>query len=447
MNKAVKTGLILTFGFITGVSLTMTQGVLAEREESKSQLSLPLAQLQNFTNIYARIKADYVEKVDDKTLLTHAIRGMLSGLDPHSSYLDPEQYQELRIGTTGQFGGLGIQVGMEDGFVKVIAPIDDTPAYRAGLEAGDLIIRLDDKPVKGMTLDEAVKLMRGEPGSDIELTIVRTGADKPFQVTITRDIIKVKSVKNRMLEPDFGYVRISNFQSKTGSHLLDAINKLTKENKNDLKGLILDLRNNPGGVLHAAAEVSDLFLHKGKIVYTEGRIENSYMEFNAKPGDVLDGAPLIVLINSGSASASEIVAGALQDHKRGIIVGTKSFGKGSVQTIQELPSGGAVKMTTARYYTPNGTSIQAQGIEPDIKLERVKITKLDDPSITSVKEADLSGHLSNPKNGDDKDSKDGKQSSKKGSKKDKEKQPLSSTDYQLYEALNLLKGLSIFSQK
>jgi len=447
MNKAVKTGLILTFGFITGVSLTMTQGVLAEREETKSQLSLPLAQLQNFTNIYARIKADYVEKVDDKTLLTHAIRGMLSGLDPHSSYLDPEQYQELRIGTTGQFGGLGIQVGMEDGFVKVIAPIDDTPAYRAGLEAGDLIIRLDDKPVKGMTLDEAVKLMRGEPGSDIELTIVRTGADKPFQVTITRDIIKVKSVKNRMLEPDFGYVRISNFQSKTGSHLLDAINKLTKENKNDLKGLILDLRNNPGGVLHAAAEVSDLFLHKGKIVYTEGRIENSYMEFNAKPGDVLDGAPLIVLINSGSASASEIVAGALQDHKRGIIVGTKSFGKGSVQTIQELPSGGAVKMTTARYYTPNGTSIQAQGIEPDIKLERVKITKLDDPSITSVKEADLSGHLSNPKNGDDKDSKDGKQSSKKGSKKDKEKQPLSSTDYQLYEALNLLKGLSIFSQK
>ena len=447
MNKAVKTGLILTFGFIAGVSLTMTQGVLAEREESKSQLSLPLAQLQNFTNIYARIKADYVEKVDDKTLLTHAIRGMLSGLDPHSSYLDPEQYQELRIGTTGQFGGLGIQVGMEDGFVKVIAPIDDTPAYRAGLESGDLIIRLDDKPVKGMTLDEAVKLMRGEPGSDIELTIVRTGADKPFQVTITRDIIKVKSVKKRMLEPNFGYVRISNFQSKTGSHLLDAINKLTKENKADLKGLILDLRNNPGGVLHAAAEVSDLFLHKGKIVYTEGRIENSYMEFNAKPGDVLDGAPLIVLINSGSASASEIVAGALQDHKRGIIVGTKSFGKGSVQTIQELPSGGAVKMTTARYYTPNGTSIQAEGIEPDIKLERVKITKLDDPSVSSVKEADLSGHLANPKNGDDKGSKDDKQSSKKDRKKDKEEQPLSSTDYQLYEALNLLKGLSIFSQK
>ena len=449
MNKAVKTGLILTFGFITGVSLTMTQGVLAEREETKAQLSLPLAQLQNFTNIYAKIKADYVEKVDDKTLLTHAIRGMLSGLDPHSSYLDPEQYQELRIGTTGQFGGLGIQVGMEDGFVKVIAPIDDTPAYRAGLEAGDLIIRLDDKPVKGMSLDEAVKLMRGEPGSDIELTIVRTGKDKPFQVTITRDIIKVKSVKNRMLEPNFGYVRISNFQSKTGSHLLDAINKLTKENKADLKGLILDLRNNPGGVLHAAAEVSDLFLHKGKIVYTEGRIENSYMEFNAKPGDVLDGAPLIVLINSGSASASEIVAGALQDHKRGIIVGTKSFGKGSVQTIQELPSGGAVKMTTARYYTPSGRSIQAEGIAPDIKLERVKITKLDDPSIGSVKEADLSGHLSNPKNGDSKDNKtkDDKKQSKKDSKKDKEKQPLSSTDYQLYEALNLLKGLSIFSQK
>lgn len=447
MNKAVKTGLILTFGFITGVSLTLTEGVLAERTETTTELSLPLAQLQNFTNIYAKIKADYVEKVDDKTLLTHAIRGMLSGLDPHSSYLDPEQYQELRIGTTGQFGGLGIQVGMENGFVKVIAPIDDTPAYRAGLEAGDLIIRLDDKPVKGMSLDDAVKLMRGEPGSDIELLIVRSGVEKPFKVTITRDIIKVKSVKNRMLEPDFGYVRISNFQSKTGSQLLDAINKLTKENKTELKGLILDLRNNPGGVLHAAAEVSDLFLQKGKIVYTEGRIENSYMEFNAKPGDVLDGAPLIVLINGGSASASEIVAGALQDHKRGIIVGTKSFGKGSVQTIQELPSGGAVKMTTARYYTPSGRSIQAEGIEPDIKLERVKITKLDESNLGSVKEADLSGHLSNPKNGDEKSGKDDTTKSTNDSKEEKEKQPLSSTDYQLYEALNLLKGLSIFSQK
>jgi len=447
MNKAVKTGLILTFGFITGVSLTITQGVLAEKPESKTQLSLPLAQLQNFTNIYAKIKADYVEQVDDKTLLTHAIRGMLSGLDPHSSYLDPEQYQELRIGTTGQFGGLGIQVGMEDGFVKVIAPIDDTPAFRAGMEAGDLIIRLDDKPVKGMTLDGAVKLMRGEPGSDIVLTVVRAGKDKPFKVTITRDIIKVKSVKNRMLEPDFGYVRISNFQSKTGSHLLDAIKKLSKENKGKLKGLILDLRNNPGGVLHAAAEVSDLFLHKGKIVYTEGRIENSYMEFNAKPGDVLDGAPLIVLINGGSASASEIVAGALQDHQRGIIVGTKSFGKGSVQTIQELPSGGAVKMTTARYYTPKGRSIQAEGIEPDIKLERVKITKLDEPNVGSVKEADLSGHLVNPTNGDDENANTGKKQSSKDNKKTEETKPLSSTDYQLYEALNLLKGLSIFSRK
>lgn len=447
MNKAVKTGIILTVGFFVGVSLTITQGVLAERPETRKEVSLPLAQLQNFTNIYAKIKADYVEKVDDKTLLEHAIRGMLSGLDPHSSYLDPEQYQELRIGTTGQFGGLGIQVGMEDGFVKVIAPIDDTPAYRAGLEAGDLIIRLDDKPVKGMTLDDAVKLMRGEPGSDIDLMIVRTGVDKPFKVTITRDIIKVKSVKQRLLEPGYGYVRISNFQSKTGSQLLDAINKITKENKADLKGLILDLRNNPGGVLHAAAEVSDLFLQKGKIVYTEGRIENSYMEFNAKPGDVLNGVPLIVLINGGSASASEIVAGALQDHKRGIIVGTKSFGKGSVQTIQELPSGGAVKMTTARYFTPSGRSIQAEGIKPDIKLERVKITKLDDPAFSSVKEADLSGHLANPTNGHGKDTKDDKTKADKSDKKEQDKKPLSSTDYQLYEALNLLKGLSIYSKK
>ncbi|MDH5393298.1 MAG: S41 family peptidase [Gammaproteobacteria bacterium] len=443
MNRAVKTGIILTFGFLTGVTLTLTQGVMAERTESKSQISLPLAQLQNFTNIFARIKADYVEEVDDKTLLTHAIRGMLSGLDPHSSYLDAEQYQELRIGTTGQFGGLGIQVGMEDGFVKVISPIDDTPAFRAGMQSGDLIIRLDDKPVKGMTLDEAVKLMRGEPGSDIHLTVVRAGKDKPFKVTITRAIIKVKSVKQRMLEPSFGYVRISSFQSKTGSQLLEAINKLTKENEKALKGLILDLRNNPGGVLHAAAEVSDLFLQKGKIVYTEGRIENSYMEFNAKPGDILNGAPLIILINGGSASASEIVAGALQDHKRGIVVGTKSFGKGSVQTIQELPSGGAVKMTTARYYTPGGRSIQAKGIEPDIILERVKITQLEDSAIGSIKESDLSGHLANPK----KATKENNKNAKNDSDKEQDETPLSSSDYQLYEALNLLKGLSIFSQK
>jgi len=447
MNKAVKTGLVLTFGFFAGVALTVTDGVMAERTAVKTELSLPLAQLQNFTNIFAKIKADYVEKVDDKTLLTHAIRGMLSGLDPHSSYLDPQQYQELRIGTTGQFGGLGIQVGMdEDGFVKVISPIDDTPAYRAGMEAGDLIIKLDDKPVKGMSLDAAVKLMRGEPGSDIVLTVVRIGKDKPFTVTITRDIIKVKSVKKRMLEPNYGYVRISSFQSKTGSQLLEAIKTLRKENKNDLKGLILDLRNNPGGVLNAAAEVSDLFLNKGKIVYTEGRIENSYMEFSAKPGDVLEGAPLIVLINGGSASASEIVAGALQDHKRGIILGTKSFGKGSVQTIQELPAGGAIKMTTARYFTPSGRSIQAQGIEPDIKLDRVKITRLDENTVSSVKEADLSGHLSNQKDEEGK-AKDKKSAKSKTDKKDKEKKPLSSTDYQLYEALNLLKGLSIFSQK
>ena len=443
MNRAVKTGLILTFGIITGATLTLTQGVMADRTNSETQLTLPLAQLQNFTNIFAKIKADYVEKVDDKTLLTHAIRGMLSGLDPHSSYLDPEQYQELRIGTTGQFGGLGIQVGMEDGFVKVISPIDDTPAYRAGMESGDLIIKLDDKPVKGMTLDEAVKLMRGEPGSDIVLTVVRTGKDRPFEVTITRDIIKVKSVKQRILEPDYGYVRISSFQSKTGSQLLDAINKLNKENSKPLKGLILDLRNNPGGVLHAAAEVSDLFMQKGKIVYTEGRIENSYMEFNAKPGDVLNGVPLIVLINGGSASASEIVAGALQDHKRGIIVGTRSFGKGSVQTIQELPSGGAVKMTTARYYTPSGRSIQAEGIEPDIKLDRVKITQLDDKNLGSITEADLSGHLSNPTNGKDKSDKKtvDKKSGTTNKYKDNTNKALSSTDYQLYEALNLLKGL------
>lgn len=438
MNKALRTGLILSFGFIIGVTLTMTQGVLADR--SVKPQSLPLDQLQNFTNIYSRIKSDYVEQVDDKTLLTNAIRGMLTGLDPHSSYLNPEEYQELRIGTSGEFGGLGIQVGMEDGFVKVIAPIDDTPAYRAGLESGDLIIRLDDKPVKGLNLDEAVKLMRGKPGTNIDLTIVRVGMDKPFQVSITRDVIKVKSVKQRLLEPGYGYVRISQFQSKTGSHLLQGINKLVDENKDQLRGLIIDLRNNPGGVLHAAAEVSDLFLSKGKIVYTEGRINNSYIEFNAKPGDAIDDMPLVVLINGGSASASEIVAGALQDHKRAIIVGTKSFGKGSVQTIQELPNGGAVKLTTARYYTPSGRSIQAEGITPDIVLDRLKISQADEAEVKALKEADLSGHLTNGK-------KDKKSKDKADKSDDKEEKPLSLTDYQLYEALNLLKGLSIYTKK
>jgi len=438
MSNQFKTALVLIFGVFLGISVSLTGNVLANKEEAKG---LPLDQLRNFSDIFSRIKSDYVEDVEDEVLLEHAIRGMLSGLDPHSTYLSPDEYNELRIGTSGEFGGLGIQVGMEDGFVKVISPIDDTPAFKAGLEAGDLIIRLDEKTVKGLTLNEAVKIMRGKPGTDIELTVVREGEDKPLTFVVTRDIIKVKSVKNRMLDPGYGYIRISNFQSRTAPQLLEAINSLKKENKASLKGLVLDLRNNPGGVLNAAAEVSDLFINKGKLVYTEGRIDNSHYEYNAKPGDILDGAPVVVLINGGSASASEIVAGALQDHRRAVVMGSKSFGKGSVQTIQELRSGGAVKITTARYFTPNGRSIQGAGITPDIILDKYTVTSTEDHSIASIKESDLSNHISNPTMSDEEIKK-----SEDASNKDKSGKVLATEDYQLHEALLLLKGLTIFNK-
>jgi carboxyl-terminal processing protease len=434
MSKQFKTALVLVFGIFVGITASLTGNVLANKPAEVQ--GLPLDQLRNFSDIFSRIKSDYVEDVDDKTLLEYAIRGMLSGLDPHSTYLDADEYQELRIGTSGHFGGLGIQVGMEDGFVKVISPIDDTPAFEAGLQAGDLIIRLDDTSVKGMTLNDAVKIMRGKPGTDIVLTVVREGADKPLEFTVTRDIIKVKSVKSRMLDPGFGYVRITNFQSKTARDLLDAINKLKEENEGELRGMVLDLRNNPGGVLNAAADVSDLFINKGKLVYTEGRVENAHFEFNAKPGDVLDGAPVVVLINGGSASASEIVAGALQDHNRAVVMGSKSFGKGSVQTIQELRSGGAVKITTARYFTPLGRSIQGEGITPDIVLDKFKLTETENHSI-NLKEADLKGSISNPTKSDEEIAKNNKKVIK-----DK-----TSDDYQLHEALLLLKGLNILSQR
>jgi len=442
MSNRYKTVLVLVFGIFVGVSVSLTSNVLADKKTGEAT-GLPLNELRNFSDIFARIKTDYVEDVDDKTLLENAIRGMLTGLDPHSTYLNPDEYKELKIGTTGKFGGLGIQVGMEDGFVKVISPIDDTPAYRAGLEAGDLIIRLNEKSVKGMTLNDAVKIMRGDPGTDITLTVIREGADRPLPFTVTRDIISVKSVKSRILEPDYGYIRISNFQSKTARDLVSEISKLKKENKNELKGLVLDLRNNPGGVLSAAADVSDAFINDGKLVYTKGRINNSEFEFNAKPGDIMNGLPLVVLINGGSASASEIVAGALQDHKRAIVMGSKSFGKGSVQTIQELRSGGAVKITTARYFTPSGRSIQGEGITPDIVLERYEIKDTEDNTSLRIKESDLNGSISNPT----KSQEAIKKAEAEGKKEEKKNPKLkASEDFQLYEALLLLKGLSILAK-
>ena len=442
-----KNSLILFLGIILGVLLSIGGSVFAERENianntsmdgQADSVSLPYEELRTFTEIFGRIKRDYVEPVSDKKLLEDAIKGMLAGLDPHSAYLDFEQYKDLKEGTMGQFGGLGIEVTMENGFVKIVSPIDDTPAQRAGMKAGDLIVRLDEKPVKGMTLGDAVKIMRGEPGSDILLTIIREGEEAPLKLTITRAIIKVKSVKNRILEKGYGYLRISSFQSRTGQGVIDAVAEMTKENEGELKGLVLDLRNNPGGVLNAAVEVSDAFLEKGLIVYTEGRIKNSEMRFTAAPGDVVNGVPVVVLINAGSASASEIVAGALQDHKRAIIMGEKSFGKGSVQTILPTSGDAAVKLTTARYYTPSGRSIQAEGIEPDIALARVKLESLDKSKFTPVKEADLSHHLTN---GNGKANQEAEESDKK-----EDETKLDIKDYPLHEALTLLKGLNILNK-
>ncbi len=430
--------LFISLGVVLGISLTINHSVQADKQASGGT-PLPLDELRTFSEVFGKIKSDYVESTEDSALLEHAIKGMLSGLDPHSAYLDTEAYKELQVGTTGEFGGLGIEVGTEDGFVKVISPIDDTPAQRAGIQAGDLIIRIDETPVKGLALNDAVKLMRGKPGTDITLTVVREGGDRPLKLTITRAVIKVNSIKERELEPGFGYVRITQFQSSTGENMIQAISKLKKENKGELKGLILDLRNNPGGVLNAAVAVSDAFLEEGLIVYTEGRIEDSQMKFKATPTDILKGAPLIVLVNGGSASASEIVAGALQDHKRAIIMGGKTFGKGSVQTILPMHNGAAIKLTTARYFTPSGRSIQAEGIEPDIKLENAKLTTLDPSEFEPVKEADLSGHLENGKAGTKNDSKTNKEANK-------DNEPLASKDYQLYEALNLLKGLQILKK-
>ena len=432
---------VLAFGALLGASLTLGEGVLAGKHETET---LPLEDLRTFTEIFAKIKNDYVEPIEDKDLLENAIRGMLAGLDPHSAYLVPEDYKELQAGTSGEFGGLGIEVGMEDGFVKVISPIDDTPAYHAGVKAGDLVIRLDDTPVKGMALSDAVKIMRGKPGTDIVLTIVRDGVDRPLNITITRDVIRVTSVKSRMLDPGYGYVRISQFQSRTGENLREALAKLEDEADGPLKGLVLDLRNNPGGVLSAAVSVSDAFLKDGIIVYTEGRLDDAKLKFNAKPTDILDGAPLVVLVNGGSASASEIVAGALQDHNRAIIMGQKTFGKGSVQTILPMDNGSALKLTTAKYYTPSGVSIQATGISPDITLENLKLADSDTPATSRIKEANLARHLQ----GDAEREKKTDESSDKAkdSKADKDQRPLARRDYAVYEALNLLKGLDILQR-
>ncbi|MBT4838748.1 MAG: S41 family peptidase [Methylococcales bacterium] len=459
MNRLTSSSIILAVGIFTGITASMTHDVFAETQQIKAS-SLPLDDLRAFSEAFTRIKNDYVEQVEDKVLLENAIRGMLSGLDPHSSYLAPDEFKELQVETSGQFGGLGIEVTMENGFVKIISPIDDTPAQKAGVQSGDLIIRLNDSPVKGMTLGDAVKIMRGKPGTDILLTIVRDGEEQPLKIKITRSIIKVTSIKSRLIEKHFGYIRITRFQSKTGPNMKKAIAKFIKEQGDNFKGLVLDLRNNPGGVLSASVEVSDAFLTKGLIVYTEGRVADSKMKFKAKPIDVINGAPIVVLVNGGSASASEIVAGALQDHGRAIIMGKKTFGKGSVQTISRMKNKGGIKLTTARYFTPSGRSIQAEGIVPDIELSDVKVATIKAKN-SQLKEADMLRHLKS-KTETKEESKEKKEPSttkqKTGSESKnqpktktlqtdtKKDEPLVSKDYALYEAVNLLKALSIYQK-
>ncbi len=430
----------LSLGYFLGILATayISPALAAQPEQQK----IPLNDLQRFTAVVEHIRKYYVKPVDDSELFEHAIRGMLAGLDPHSSYLDPEEFSDLRVNTSGKFGGLGIEVTLENGAVKVISPIDDTPAQRAGIKAGDLIIRLDETLVKGLNLKQAVDKMRGDRGSDILLTIIRKGESNPLKIKVTRDIIKVKSVKAKLLDNHYAYLRVAQFQTQSSEDLAKAIARLKKESNNQLKGAILDLRNNPGGVLEASVKISDLFLdkdtigNKGLIVYTEGRLPGSKIEEKATTKDILNGAPLVVLVNEGSASASEIVSGALQDHKRALIVGTQTFGKGSVQTVLPLRDKHGLKLTTALYYTPAGRSIQAHGITPDIEIPNIKIP--DDaeksPNWFTLREADLQGHIEN------------RQDTQTHNKTEKKKH-LILEDYQLNEALNLLKALAILGSE
>lgn len=421
---------------------TPTAPVSTEAPESplsQAGETLPLDDLRVFVEVFHKVKRDYVEDVSDRQLLENAIKGMLEGLDPHSAYLDGEAYTELQEGTSGEFGGLGIEIGTEDGLIKIISPIDDTPASRAGIQAGDTIVRLDGAPVRGMSVNDAVKKMRGEVGSSIELTIVREGAAKPLELTLVRDLIKIRSVRSRELAPGFGYLRVSAFQANTGDDFVKELEKLKREAKGDLKGLVLDLRNNPGGVLGAAVAIADAFLDSGRIVYTEGRVADAKMSFEAKPPDLIDGTPLVVLINEGSASASEIVAGALQDRQRAVLMGRRTFGKGSVQTILPMNNKAAIKITTARYFTPNGRSIQAEGVEPDILVDRMEVQAQKAVDASLVNEAQLEGHLDNP---------NGKKGKKAGkSSRAKAMKDLATTDYELHEALNLLKGMSLLKAR
>lgn len=398
-------------------------------EQATQDERLPLRELRLFTQVFEQIRRGYVEEVADTELLENAIAGLLLELDPHSVYLNQTDYEELQESATGEYGGLGLQVGSERGMIKVIAPIDDSPAAKAGIEAGDFIVEVDGTPVRGMAVQKAIDKLRGEKGTSIKLTLFREGEDGPLDITVVRGTIQVSSVRSRIIEPGYGYVRVSQFQVSSGKDFKKELLSL-KEKEPALKGLIIDLRNNPGGLVPASVEIADAVLDGGTVVYTEGRLPSANISFDAESGDLLEGTPIVVLINGGSASASEIVAGALQDHQRAAIIGTQSFGKGSVQTVIPLGDGRAVKLTTARYFTPNGRSIQAEGIVPDIIVEPAEIRLL--KKRKRVREADLEGHLEQA-------------DSKKKKAEDRDKDI--TDDNQLYEALNVLKGFQLLARK
>jgi carboxyl-terminal processing protease len=407
-------------GMVVGAVLA-GHGLGAQSASSDTFRSLKL-----FGDVFERVRAEYVEEVGDEVLIDAAINGMLSSLDPHSSYLDVEKYRDMQVQTRGEFGGLGIEVTMENGLVKVVSPIDDTPAFRAGIEAGDVITHIDQQAVLGMTLSEAVERMRGPVATKIELRVLRPGRDEAIDVTLERAIIKISPVRAHA-EGDIAYVRLTTFNEQTSSALREKVEEMLKGGP--MRGLVLDLRNNPGGLLDQAVAVADAFLDKGEIVSTRGRRPDSIQRFNARPGDLSDGLPIVVLINGGSASASEIVAGALQDHRRAIVMGTQSFGKGSVQTIMPIAGQGAIRLTTARYYTPAGTSIQAKGIAPDIEVHQANVELLDDTR--GRREADLRGRLEN-----DQGTPEGAEAGLG--------ETVDANDYQLARAIDLLRGIALY---
>ena len=425
-------------------------------EKMTTDPNVTYQQLNLFGDVFERVRAQYVDEVSDEKLMEYAINGMLSSLDPHSAYLNAKDFDDMRVQTKGEFGGLGIEVTMEEGLVKVVSPIDDTPAAKAGLKTGDFIVQLDDKPIVGLALSEAVEKMRGKVGTSIKLTVRREGVNEPIDFNIKRDIIKIQSVRSRVETGNVGYIRVTTFNQNTDQGVIASVEKIKKEAGDKLIGYVLDLRNNPGGLLDQAISVSDAFLDKGEIVSTRGRDPKDIKRDNATKGDVTEGKPIVVIINGGSASAAEIVAGALQDQRRAIVIGTKSFGKGSVQTVVPLPGSGAMRLTTARYYTPSGRSIQATGIEPDIEVELAKLEKLDDERIH---EADLKGALVNP-NGDDKKPEESEAPADKGNAKqireeldkklDTDTSSLSDEakdDYQLGRAIDLLRGVALYENR